>query len=248
MESPLSCPSCGAPLTGQYCASCGQQRLEGRLTVRDLARDVTRRVYRFDSAFALTLWRLLREPATLMKDYLAGRRVGYLDPIQYLISALFVQLLVTTFTHWLAPLLDRSSAFSWLWLGRLNGVLALKVLTIFWMGTLWRVMFRPGRYNLAEIYVLAMYAFGTTTILWAVLPLLDLAVPQPLGADPVVVLLVMLVLESAYLTYVVRKVSGLPVWESLARVVAVLTFGYAILIAIMGPGRLARLLLPLRQG
>ncbi|HLK71219.1 MAG TPA: hypothetical protein VKT19_04645 [Steroidobacteraceae bacterium] len=41
-------------------------------------------------------------------------------------------------------------AFGWLWLGRLNGVLALKILTIFWMGTLWRVM-----------------------------ALLDLAVPQP---------------------------------------------------------------------
>jgi hypothetical protein len=218
------------------------------LTVSDLALDVLRRVYRFDTAFAATLWRLLREPAVLMKDYLAGRRAGYLDPIHYLISALFVQLLVTTFTHWLAPLVDRTSAFGWLWLGRVNGVLALKILSIFWMGTLWRVMFRPGRYNLAEIYVLAMYAFGTTTILWAALPLIDLAVPQPLGADPVSVLLLMLALESAYFTYVVRQLTGLPLWECLARVIAVLTFGYALLIAIMGPGRLAQLLLPLRPG
>src|ERR1700689_5756381 len=94
------CSSCGAGLMGEYSAGCGQRRLAGRRTLPQLASEVGRRVLRFDKAFALTMWRMLREPGRLVPDYLAGRRAGYLDPIQYLLSCVFVQLAVTGFTHW----------------------------------------------------------------------------------------------------------------------------------------------------
>jgi Protein of unknown function (DUF3667) len=240
------CSSCGALLTGEFCAACGQRRLAGRLTLGSLALDVVRRVYRFDQAFAVTLWRLLRAPGRLVADYLAGRRARYLDPIQYLISCVFMQFLVTLLTRWLAPSLNRVSALSWLWLGELNGVLAIKVLNIFWMGTLWRLMFRSRGYNLAEIYVFAMYAFGTTGLLWAALPLVDLAAPYPLSTNPVTVMAVMLGVEAAYLTYAVQRFSRLPLWECTVRVLAVLSVGYVLLIALVGAERLGHMLLPIR--
>ena len=238
----MHCRNCGAALSGPYCAACGQPRLAGRLTLAGLATDVARRVFRFDRAFGVTAWRMVRAPGRLVSDYLSGRREDLLDPVQFLISSVFVQVVVSAFTHWAAPAVGRTSALAWL--GQLSGVVAIKVLNIFWMGSLWRLMFRARRYNLAEIFVFAMYAFGTVGLLWALLPLVDLAVPYPLGANPLVVLTASLGLETAYMTYAIRQFSGLPLWECLSRVIVVLTVGYALLIGIVGADHVANVLLP----
>jgi|SRR5579862_4044721 len=235
------CSNCGAALTGEYCAACGQRRL-ARLTLGSFAADVVRRVFRFDQALAVTVWRMLREPGRLVNDYLLGRRSGYLDPLHYLFSGVFVQVAVTAFTRLVAPALGRTSAYGWL--GQLGGVVAFQALAILWMGTVWRLMFRPRRYNLAEIYVFAIYTFTTTGLLWTLLPLADLAVPYPLGADPGTVLLVTAGVEVGYLSYAVWRFSGLAPWQSVVRVTLVLGTGYALLVALLGPQYLARLLLP----
>ncbi len=237
-----ACSNCGAPLTGEYCSACGQRRVRGRLTLGALFSEVFRRVLYFDKAFGGTFWRMLHEPGRLVPDYLAGRRVGILDPIQYLSSSAFLQVAVASFTHFLAPVVGRVSAVGWL--SRLGGVMAIKVLIIFGMGFVWRLLFRPLRYNLAEIYVFAMYAFATTGILWAILPLVDLLVPFPLGADPLTVTLVTLGIEIAYGTYAIWQFGNVPIWRCALRVTAVLGTGYALLIGVVGPGYLSNMLLP----
>lgn len=237
-----ACSNCGAPLSGEYCSACGQRRSHGRLTLGALVSEVIRRVLHFDKAFAVSFWRMLREPGRLVPDYLTGRRGGILDPIHYLTASMFLQVAVASFTHFVAPVVGRISAVGWL--GRLGGVMAIKVLFIFGMGLLWRLLFRPLRYNLAEIYVFAMYAFGTTGILWALLPLIDLAVPYPLGADPMTVLLVTLGIEIAYGTYAIWQFGNVPIWWCAIRVAAVLGAGYALLIGVLGPGYLSNMLLP----
>ena len=236
------CPSCGAQLLGEYCHACGQRKVAGRITVAAFIGDVARRVFRFDKAFVVTVWRMLRGPGELVQDYLAGRRQGYLDPIQYFISSVFVQVCVAAITRSLAPLFNRMSAINWL--ESLSGVVAVKILIIFWMGTLWRLLFRPIRYNLGEIYVFASYGFATTGLLWALLPVVDLIVPWPLGANSLLVASASAAVEAAYLTYAVRGFSQLPLGTCLCRVTSVLALGYLLLAGIVGLERTARWLLP----
>ena len=233
-------------LTGEYCSACGQQRLAGRLTLRGLLRDVLKRVFRLDWAFLVTFWRMLREPGRLVPAYLAGHRAGFLDPFQYFFSCVFVQVVVSAFTHWLAPTVNRTSAVGWL--GALGGIVAIKLLNVFWMGALWRLLYKPLRYNLAEIYVFAMYAFGTTGLLWALLPLADLAIPYPVGANPLIVLWVTLGIEVVYMTYAIWQFSGLPLWRCVARVLVVLLAGYTLLIGVVGLHAVTHLLLPRLPG
>jgi hypothetical protein len=236
------CASCGAHLIGDYCHACGQRRAAGRITVGAFIGDVARRVFRFDRAFALTFWRMLCAPGGLVRDYLAGRRQGYLDPIQYFISSVFVQFCVAATTREFAPLLNRLSAINWL--ESLTGVVAVKILIIFWMGTLWRLLFRPIRYTLGEIYVFATYAFATTGLLWALLPVVDLIVPYPLGANPVWVAITSAVTEAAYLTYAVRRFSLLPLSTCLFRVGSVLALGYSLLAVFVGLEHTVHWMLP----
>jgi uncharacterized protein DUF3667 len=236
------CPNCSTSLVGEYCHACGQRRIDGRLTVKAFLADVTRRVFRFDKAFVLTFWRLLREPGALVADYLEGRRQLVLDPIHFFISSVFVQFMIAAFTRSVAPLVFRTPALGWL--ERLGGVVAVKILVIFWMVSIWRLLFRPIRYNLAEVYVFATYVFGSTGLLWAVVPIIDLIVPVPLGANRLIVASVTLAIELVYTSYAVAQFARLPLAQSVLRVGAVLALGYGVLIGLVGVERAFVLLFP----
>ena len=232
MESP-ACTSCGTALIGSFCHVCGQQQLSGRLTTSEFLRDLARRVLRLDAAYARTLWRTLRSPGQLVDDYLNGKRSGIFDPLQYYISSMFTQVLVSSITLIVAPLIDRTSAITWL--GGLGGVVAIKFLFIIWAGFVWRVLFRSDHRNLAEILVFTTYGAATTSLLWTALPLLDLAVPYDLARSEASVAAVTLGIEVVYMTYAVHDWLRRPVWVAFAGVASVLSVGYFGLVLLLGP-------------
>jgi hypothetical protein len=235
------CANCATPLIGEYCHACGQRRVR-RLTVAEFVDEVLRRVFRFDRALAHTFWQLLRAPGRLAADYLEGRRQGILDPIHYFISSVFIQFVIAALTRMIAPLVERASALSWL--QQVGGIVTVKILIIFWMAAIWRLLFRAVRYNFAEVLVFSTYVYGTLGLLWAVVPLLDLLVPLSLGANDVTVTVVLTAIEVIYITHAVAQFARLPHWLSFARVTAVLTIGYALLVALVGLERVVVLLLP----
>jgi hypothetical protein len=236
------CPNCLTPLVGEFCHACGQRRLAQRLTVRAYIDDVLRRVFRFDRAFVHTAWGMLRAPGASVANFIEGRRGRMLDPLHFFISSVFIQFVIAGVTRAIAPLVFRESALGWL--ERLGGVVAFKILIIFWVASIWRLLFRQIRYNLAEIYVFATYVFGTTGLLWAVVPIIDLIMPLPLGRDPIVVAGVTVGIELAYTSYAVAQFARLPWWRSVLRVTVVLAVGYGSLVGIVGFQRAIALLLP----
>src|SRR5262249_14735689 len=88
-----ACANCGATLTGEYCQTCGQKRFSRHdLTLRHFAEHAIHEVTHLDSSKILrTLAALVFKPGWLTKEYLAGRRERYVNPIRlYLtISAVF---------------------------------------------------------------------------------------------------------------------------------------------------------------
>ena len=245
-DSSARCASCRALLVGRYCHACGQQRITHRLTLREFYGDLVRRVLRFDRALLTTLGRALRNPGTLAEDYLAGRRQGILDPIQYYVSSIFVQLLAAALTRAFAPLVDRPSALSWL--GTIGGIVAFRMVVALWMGTLWRLLYGPMRHNLAEALVFSIYAFGTVGTLWALLPLIDLAIPFPLGSNRLTVIAVCLAIELAYLSFGVRAFGAHSLRSALWRVALVLLIGYATLFILARSVGVAEVMLPPVRG
>ena len=226
------CPNCSATLIGAYCHQCGQKRVQGRLTLRELIGDIARRVFRYDKALLHTFWRSVSAPGVLAEDYLAGRRRGIHDPVHYYVSSVFVQFLVVVVTRSLAPLMDRMSALNWL--GVIGGIVATRIIIVFVVGALWQGLFRPKRHNLAETYVFALYAFATIGLLWALLPLVDLIVPAALGESPQVVAVVCITLEAGYFVHGVRDHSGMPVAKACLRVALVFALGYGALYLLGG--------------
>jgi hypothetical protein len=87
----LVCANCHAPLTGEYCAACGQRHEPHIHTVTHFAGEAFESISHADSRLWRTLWYLLTRPGFLTREFFAGRRMSYLPPFRlYLvISVLF---------------------------------------------------------------------------------------------------------------------------------------------------------------
>ena len=92
------CVSCGAPLSGPYCARCGEHVLEpDALTLRHfLVHTVANELLSVDG----TLWRTLRllfvRPGRLSLEYAAGRRRPYVNPFRLLLIAIVAYTLMAS--------------------------------------------------------------------------------------------------------------------------------------------------------
>ena len=91
------CPSCGAALAGDYCQACGEKRPGARdLTLRHFVADTAREVTSLDSKLFRTLWALLFRPGRLTNEWVAGRRVPYLKPLNLCLGIFAVSLFFMT--------------------------------------------------------------------------------------------------------------------------------------------------------
>lgn len=82
-----ACLNCDAPLTGRFCAECGQRAVPAYPTLREYAGDAWEEMSGFDGRFARSIVTLLRYPGALTVEILRGRRVRYIKPLRLYLSA-----------------------------------------------------------------------------------------------------------------------------------------------------------------
>jgi hypothetical protein len=94
---PGICGNCAAPLTGPYCAQCGQHAGESARSLGALLHDGWHLFVHVDGRFWCTLWTLLVKPGQLTLDYFADRRARYVSPVRlyFVISIAFFALTAT---------------------------------------------------------------------------------------------------------------------------------------------------------
>lgn len=108
------CLNCGTRLyDGDYCHRCGQLASTGRLTLGNMGVSIATGLTRINSGFLFTLRTLLLRPWRLIAQYINGRRVRYVAPVQLLLVLVFI---------WLAlpPLIGYDT-------GSLQGIFGTKV-------------------------------------------------------------------------------------------------------------------------
>jgi hypothetical protein len=92
-----ACPSCGGALAGDYCHRCGEKRPQARdLSVRHFVGDAAQELTSLDSKLLRTLVTLLVRPGRLTNEWIAGRRVPYLKPLNLCLGLFAVSLFVYT--------------------------------------------------------------------------------------------------------------------------------------------------------
>lgn len=88
-RAPVTCLECGAPVTGTYCARCGQSAGVHVLSMKEVAGDVTHSLLHLDSRVWRTLRLLVLRPGELTREFIAGRHQRYLPPFRlYLVVSI----------------------------------------------------------------------------------------------------------------------------------------------------------------
>jgi len=95
-DDQVSCASCSAPLTGPFCAQCGEQVIDRHsLTLwHFLSHGVLHEFTHVDGKIFRTLRCLLFRPGFLAEEYFAGRRRAYVNPVQLLLTVVVAFALV----------------------------------------------------------------------------------------------------------------------------------------------------------
>jgi hypothetical protein len=92
-EVMTDCLNCGAPLSGTFCAACGQRVVPADPTVAEFAGDAWQELSGYDGRIASTC-KALMHPGQLTRDYLSGRRARYLSPVRLYLTASVIYFLV----------------------------------------------------------------------------------------------------------------------------------------------------------
>ena len=84
-----TCASCGAKLKGDYCRKCGEKKIipERDFSMRKFMNQTMWHFAHFDSKLMRSVALLFAKPGFLTAEWIAGRRVGYMKPLQLFVVA-----------------------------------------------------------------------------------------------------------------------------------------------------------------
>jgi hypothetical protein len=91
-----ACANCGAPLTGSFCAACGQKAHVHRSLVH-VGEEILHGVTHFDGKAWTTLPMLVFRPGKLTRDYIEGKRARYIAPVPLFLLVVFLMFFVFSF-------------------------------------------------------------------------------------------------------------------------------------------------------
>jgi len=84
------CLNCGTELLDRFCGNCGQDSQEFKLSVWRLFGQFFDSITEFDSKFFRSIIPLFFRPGYLTKQFLAGKRKSFLNPIQMYVFCSFI--------------------------------------------------------------------------------------------------------------------------------------------------------------
>jgi hypothetical protein len=98
ISKPVNCQNCNHQLGvhDDFCPACGQKALPEHLSLKYFLLEFLNNYFSFDSKFFNTVKPLLIKPAFLSMEFISGRRIRYINPIQLFIFSSFLFFLVNS--------------------------------------------------------------------------------------------------------------------------------------------------------
>src|SRR5512146_1516187 len=92
-----NCLNCQAPLTGPFCAQCGQ-RAHVHRSVRGFLQDFVQGLFSFEGKIWRTLPMLAWRPGEMTRRYIAGERARFVSPVALYLFTVFAMFAVLNLT------------------------------------------------------------------------------------------------------------------------------------------------------
>ena len=194
-----NCLNCETPLLGEFCYVCGQKTDVAPYTVKTLLSVFYKSFRKFDAEVKNTFLALLFRPGEFCRDYLAGKRKPYVDPIKYFFLSFVFYLSVLTAVSYISqnPEIDESAIF--------DTKMELVVLgsVIFWVISL-TLVFRRDHYNFVEKMVCLIFLTSQTRVFTVVIRTLIMPLTIHSPHEKLIQACVPLLLSVIYLTIFCR--------------------------------------------
>ncbi|HLL46849.1 MAG TPA: DUF3667 domain-containing protein [Longimicrobiaceae bacterium] len=181
-----ACLNCGAGLTGDFCARCGQAARTGRLRFDGWLREFGEHLLTLDFAVVHTFGALLRRPGGFVRAYLDGRRVGYTGPLRYYLLVVALNIAASTVLSHGADAPEQGGPDEGFWDGNF---VALQIGLLFGLLMLplagaQRALDRRAGYTLAEHYAFLLYVLAQSVLGMIALRLVLSLGGMPFEGDP----------------------------------------------------------------
>jgi hypothetical protein len=104
------CANCGTALAGAWCHACGQREIEPEARrMRVLMGDLFEALTDLDGRFWRSLRALLLQPGRLSRDWLDGRRQGWMPPMALFLLAALLYFVAPGLTDFQLPFIDHAN-------------------------------------------------------------------------------------------------------------------------------------------
>lgn len=93
------CKNCGHTLGSddKFCAQCGQNTKTKRLKIKQIRKDAIKRFFHADSGILYLTAALAIRPGIVAREYFAGKRKKYYEPLKYLTLTVGISALLTAY-------------------------------------------------------------------------------------------------------------------------------------------------------
>lgn len=171
----MICANCNGLVETNFCPNCGQKKEIHRISGGHVVHEGFHSVTHTDKGFLLLLKVLLLRPGHVAKEYIAGKRKKYFNPLSFLVISSALLAYFGTITGYMDRLTSNSNRSasrqrSEAW----NEVMEIashngKWLTLLLMAPLFAALswlfFLRKRYNYAENFVLHAFIFGEAAMI-----------------------------------------------------------------------------------
>lgn len=103
------CINCGIELTGTFCYACGEKKLNPSkdYSIVKFLEHTIDSFSHFDSKFIRSFWALLSKPGLLTAEFIQGKRVAYMKPVQiFIVTSIIFYFIYPTSTTFYQSVAD----------------------------------------------------------------------------------------------------------------------------------------------
>lgn len=176
MSSSVSnhCLNCGNPVQGNFCTQCGQSISTGRITFKETFSNFLSSTFSFEGPLLITLHHLFLKPGTLFREFIAGKRKKYYQPVQFYVLLTAVYLIVRALLDYDplegridfvdeqgAVVIGKSKEAARFMVDNINNILFFLVFSI---AIMLKLLYRK-QYNLAEYTSVGLFITGIYLLL-----------------------------------------------------------------------------------
>lgn len=224
---PVECLNCGNVSVGDFCNMCGQAADTERFAFGSLIRELYNTIRRVDvTATFATCLQLFRRPGEFLIDYLAGRRVGYINPVKFFFYSIIADILIRQLLQWLTG--DQSFAAGITTDTRIQILGACT--TVLW-GLAWRLFYWNKELNLAEFAVCALFFESQTNFAGTLILVLTAPIREYMPSSGSIILISELLLTWCYGIYFSYQLFKEPAWKVGIKQTVLIIFYIALLVA-----------------